>query len=222
MTEPIRLEEVWNPADEDGVFSRLAADEYDVPWAEDDIAILLDVEYYLNVSGEKIISPLVRKLLDDDGTLSDGNKEGIVGIIYALKSPYWAKQWATLSAQYNPIENYSMTETMTDDETVTEYGHTRERTDDLQNDQSTSVYGFNDGDDPTPSGTATGTNTGTVTDEDSGSDTVTRNYGLTRAGNIGVTTSQQMLQSERDLWKWNFFRDVVFPDLDEILTLRVY
>ena len=219
--EPIRLEEVWNPADEDGVFSRLAADEYDVPWAEDDIAILLDVEYYLNVSGEKIISPLVRKLLDDDGTLSDGNKEGIVGIIYALKAPYWAKQWATLSTQYNPIENYSMTETMTDDETVSEYGRVHTREDNLKDESKTAVYGFNSSD-PSDTGAGETTRTGVVTDRDSGEDTHTRNYGLTRSGNIGVTTSQQMLQSERDLWKWNFFRDVVFPDLDEILTLRVY
>ena len=45
---------------------------------------------------------------------------------------------------------------------------------------------------------------------------------LERSGNIGVTTSQQMLQSERELWIWNFFRDVVFPDLDSVLVLGIY
>lgn len=45
---------------------------------------------------------------------------------------------------------------------------------------------------------------------------------LTRSGNIGVTTSQKMIQSERDLYIWNFFLDVVFPDLDKIFTLKCY
>ena len=65
-------------------------------------------------------------------------------------------------------------------------------------------------------------NTGTVTDADSGTDTHTRNYHLTRSGNIGVTTSQQMIQSERDLYMWNIFYRVVFPDIDRVMTLSVY
>ena len=68
----------------------------------------------------------------------------------------------------------------------------------------------------------TDTDSGTKKYEDEGTDTHTRNYTLTRKGNIGVTTSQQMIQSQRELWIWNFFRDVVFPDLDRYLTLAVY
>ena len=44
---------------------------------------------------------------------------------------------------------------------------------------------------------------------------------LNRSGNIGVTTSQQMIESERELYLWKFF-DVVFADIDKILTLKVY
>ena len=44
---------------------------------------------------------------------------------------------------------------------------------------------------------------------------------LTRSGNIGVTTTQQMLTSERDLWKWNFF-DQIFADLDRELALMFH
>ena len=44
---------------------------------------------------------------------------------------------------------------------------------------------------------------------------------LNRSGNIGVTTSQQMIESERNLYLWKFF-DVVFADIDKILTLKVY
>lgn len=44
---------------------------------------------------------------------------------------------------------------------------------------------------------------------------------LTRSGNIGVTTSQQMIQSEIELWQWNFFM-TVFNDIDTVLTIQVY
>ena len=64
--------------------------------------------------------------------------------------------------------------------------------------------------------------TGTQTDVESGTDSRSHGYELTRSGNIGVTTSQQMIESERALWMWNFFYDVVFPDVDKVLTLSVY
>lgn len=56
-----------------------------------------------------------------------------------------------------------------------------------------------------------------------GTDTTSKNIEreLNRSGNIGVTTSQQMIERERELYLWNFF-DVVFSDIDKILTLKVY
>ena len=45
---------------------------------------------------------------------------------------------------------------------------------------------------------------------------------LTRSGNIGVTTSQQMITSERELWLWHYFQDVVFKDISKALTLSIY
>ena len=47
------------------------------------------------------------------------------------------------------------------------------------------------------------------------------NHELTRTGNIGVTTSQQMIESEIKLWDWNFI-DSVFKDIADILTLPIY
>lgn len=52
-------------------------------------------------------------------------------------------------------------------------------------------------------------------------DKMTYNTTLTRSGNIGVTTSQQMLESSIKLWEWSFF-ETVFKDLDQILTLDTY
>ena len=222
------------------------------------------MEYHGNISGEKIVSPLVEKIRDGD-ILTETEKTMLATSILAVCGVNWGKQWETMSFEYDPIENYSMREEMTNDRTVDEYGKTRTRTDNLQHTKtgteqdetdltdtttpnlttntSNGVYGFNSDSEvhtDSQSHTATGTNTntrtgtdtrtynttdadtGTQTDNDGGSDIRTRNYTLTRSGNIGVTTSQQMIESERSLWVWNFFRNVVFPDIDRVLTLQIY
>lgn len=62
-----------------------------------------------------------------------------------------------------------------------------------------------------------------TTESTNGSETHNRNfdrsetYTLTRKGNIGVTTSQQMLTAEIEVRRNHFF-EIVFNDLDEVLT----
>ena len=218
-----------------GIFAALQ--ELSPAWSELDIAESLDLEYFGNISGNKPISPLINKIMEGD-SLTDIEINLLANVIYDLNAENWEREFNTLSAEYNPIENYSMTEEMTDDETVTDYGHTHTKTNNLTDTNTptnwhtitdSSVYGFNSADgspsdsvDMTMTGSQTDTHTGTVTDVDTGNDTNTRNYTLTRSGNIGVTTSQQMLQSERDLWMWNYFYDIVFPSIDKILALRIY
>lgn len=245
-----------------GIFKDL--NEFNVPWKGTVSPVPLDIAYHGGHSGSKKVSPLVNNFIAD-GELSPASRALIAGAVYNIYAISWAKEYATLSAEYNPIENYNMKETMTDDVTEHEYGGTRTRTDNLQHAktgterqlddervvespavttlQNRGIYGFNSGaasPSDTQTETASGTNTtdtdrdntttynvidadtGTQTDAHTGTDTDTRNYELTRSGNIGVTTSQQMLQSERDLWLWNFFRDVVFADIDKLLTLSVY
>ena len=252
----------------------------DVPWKDDITSMPLNYEYIGNRSGEKYCAPIVTKLLLN-GVLTTSSINTLCNILFALYNTNWTKQYNTLSAEYDPIENYSMVENMNDDITEIEHGHvltrsldttdertpnvTEERTDDLTHTKTgtdtitpnlttttdNGITGFNSSTDvhtgetvqtntgtneteydtsDTDSGTVTTVTTGTdtethsgsITDTNSGTDTHTHNYELTRSGNIGVTTSQQMLQSEHDLWKWNFFNDVVFPDIDRVLTLMIY
>lgn len=81
------------------------------------------------------------------------------------------------------------------------------------------------------SDTVTGSTDMTTSETQGGSDKLTqthtesfrdsRTHKLTRTGNIGVTTSQQMIQSERNLWDWKYW-DMIFDDIDEVLTLAIY
>ena len=44
---------------------------------------------------------------------------------------------------------------------------------------------------------------------------------LTRSGNIGVTSSQQMLEQELQLRKYNFYEEL-FKDVNSVATLSIY
>lgn len=64
-------------------------------------------------------------------------------------------------------------------------------------------------------------NTGTDVEALSGSDETTYNGKLVRSGNIGVTTTQQMMLQELEIRKNTYF-DEVYKDIDSLLTLSVY
>lgn len=110
------------------------------------------------------------------------------------------------------------------------------------------VWGFNSttsvpSDMSDRSATANNTNTRDITDTETGAEkkdrsstdtydlshtesgTDTRNgtehHLLTRKGNIGTNTFQNLISQERDLWKWNFYEQV-FKDVDSVLTLPIY
>lgn len=219
------------------------------PWSDSNDSLELDLIYHGGYSGNKITSPFVDNIVSED-MIIDTDRENIASCAMALYGDNWNRMWDALQAQYEPIENYSMVEIMTDNKTVHTYGKSTTRTDDLSHARTgtdtrtpsltvttdNSVYGFNSGATPSPSSkvtdTTTGTDatqygntlkdTGTVTNADSGEDTDTNNYTLKRSGNIGVTTSQQMLESEYELRKKNYFNEIVFADLDKLLTLSIY
>ena len=239
----------------DGIFNYLSQSTA-MPWASNTFATssTLDLEYFGNRSGGKYCSPIVKLLIDDEGLLSSQARQSIANLIVAKYLVNWQKLWATMTAEYNPIHNYDMTEesdtstaddrnisradtsgsfgTMTDEfgkgQTIT---HGRGETD------TTYRYGMNNTEPLTKpaesltvqeSGTTgvadTGSNTSTSQSTDTSRSSVmegksgTEHHELRRSGNIGVTTSQQMLQSERDLWTWNYF-DQIFKDLDAELGL---
>lgn len=70
--------------------------------------------------------------------------------------------------------------------------------------------------------TKTVSNAGQDTETTSKTGSDTQEYEETSAGNIGVTTTQQMLQAELALRSYNVFERIFFPQLDEFLTLYFY
>ena len=149
--------------------------------------------------------------------------------LYGKSHKYeYDKLVATLSLEYNPIENYSMTEKGTDtrtpnitqtnkgvntntigvDTSITTGKTTFDKSDSFINDTKT-------------------TNTGTNTDTQDINTTVTTAgnektvHEFTRSGNIGVTTSQQMIESERQLAMFSVV-DLFIKAIADIILIGVY
>lgn len=199
-----------------------ALQSFDIPWKSLDININLDSDYCINHSGKKITSPLVDFFIDTEtGKIDSTSMSMLANVIYTKYGMKWNKQWDTMYFEYDPISNYDMTEIMTDDETVHEFGHAIAGTYSDNGTVENKKAGFNSSDyqKDTQGISQSG---GTQSNTESGSNTDTRNYTLTRSGNIGVTTSQQMIEAERNLWMWNFFDTIVYPDIDRVLTINMY
>ena len=171
----------------------------------------------------------------------------IVTTTYKVYEQSWQRLYTALTSEYNPINNYSMTESGEDTRTNTgtqstsgTRSGTETETPNLtntttgENNSSGGLYGFNSAE-SVPSDTTHGTNTntntqsGTVNTDTSDTTSSTRTDDLTeksvhtfeRSGNIGVTTSQQMIESEIELRK-NQFYDIVFHDIINYVCLHVY
>ena len=286
-----------------------------VPWKDEGIDESLDLFFITNY-GERLISPLTNTCLDTTGKLTVAKQTLLATAIVNLFGKNWTKEYAVLSAQYDPIENYSMEEKHTGNdtrletptnwkETTTEkpgadgYSETETQTptnwkesrketvgDDgyketetqtptdwektIKSDKadnnvegSTSLYAFNSSD-PVPISKSETETDSKTTETQSGTyetkreisgekdvdiertgtyetkrviegekitetghtgtyeDKTTYNSTLKRSGNIGTVTAQDMIEQEINLWKWNYFRDVVFPDVAKALTISLY
>lgn len=168
-------------------------------WLTSTDAETLDMEYYLNHSGEKYISPLTYQLYHKDDTTYLTKLASIIKLKFADK---WNKLYkAFFIDEYNPIENYSMVEDENVNSSITNTTNGKNN-----------IYGFN-----------TTAEDGVPQDNSSVETTTSGDFDdnhrqLTRSGNIGVTTSQQMLQSEIDLRQWDFY-NMIMEDIDSIMCL---
>lgn len=159
-------------------------------------------------------------------------------VVYNLNKNKYIKLIATETAEYNPIENYSMSEnsneTRTPNLTRTSEGSASESstnsanntTNNTSTDSNTSfdstAFINNAKNELTGSSNTTGENTAnsnsTVTNKETGTEQTTNE--LTRRGNIGVTTTQQMLEQERAIADFSTIK-VFFEDVAKLLFFDI-
>ena len=311
-------------------------------WTEDETVdeAKVDSAYLYGHSGNKIISPFTEHFLDENDKLTDSAIHAMADILYQIFGESWNRLWEINKAEFDPLENYRMTEeedttptgteteevtksgtetdtltksgtetetyakSGTETDTLTKSGTTTNTSTDsgketldrthtgsdtvrtlgtaVNNVESNSVFGFNSStavpaDEKKTATDTTVTTTPGATDKEEKTftnrqtqdvetftnrqdantktftnrqDTDTKSFtnrqdqntksftgrkdtkvtsfdernthrALTRAGNVGITTSQQMAESSLKLWQWKFWLQV-FDDIDSFLCCSVY
>lgn len=161
-------------------------------WSTLDNTIAIDHRMY-DMFGDKLIDRSFSQL--DNDKITAAVADFINSHVYELD-----KLYATTEAEYDPIQNYSMTESGTDETTASSSGDTTDYT--------------------TSYNSSAENKTGKSAASGSSSSTLVHNF--TRSGNIGVTTSQQMLQSERDLAHFDFIGYVAEMIVNNFTTAEYF
>lgn len=196
----------------------------DVPW-DVSKSSQLDLEYFGNHSGAKTISPLVHRLLNSQGELPIDVIKLLANMISDKYRIGWQMLWQSLQNEsaYVPYENYDMHEESHKTSTGADTANGADNTNHGKtSDTNLYHYGFNSTD-KQPSGAETTSEGGSTNVAHNNSETHNseENGTLHRHGNIGVTTNQQMIESEIELRKKNFF-EIVYSDVDSVLALKIY
>lgn len=208
-----------------GIFSQMTG----APWAS--VRAMptmtgeqMDSEYIIGRSYSKIISPFLAKIIENAESPEQW-KDKISDHLWRKFGKKWKRLYETLKADYNPIHNYDMTETRSLSKSTNDQANNSSSTSSTGNSSSTGYeYGFNStlsDNNPSSKDANTSSDSKNVIGNASYTGSEREIETTKRSGNIGVTTSQQMIQAERDLWRWNFYEEV-FRDVDSVVALKVY
>lgn len=142
-----------------------------------------------------------------------------IGVWSNAMKPIWEKLYATTKLDYNPIENYNKTETVTENE---------KRNDDLSsstesNSNSENInqnVAFNNQDFSNNEKNMLNTDN-QITGSETNKYNTDRTLETKTSGNIGVTTSQQMIEQERKISEFSIVQYIV-DDFKERFCLMIY
>ena len=232
-----------------GVFTDLQT--LDVPWKELNYYGSLDVVYYSLSGEKTVSNIILKRVdsnshLDNANRLAIANSlYTMFGVKWSKLWDTLSFEYNPIE-NYRMVEEESISgslaNTSTDTGTIDRDGdNSRTDTGTIDRDGtiadiSNKVYGFNSSNSvnsDTSTNTVDNTEEHNLTFGDTIDETETHNLTftderytstgreLTRSGNIGVTTSQQMITSERKLWDWIYF-EKVFEDIDSVLCLDIY
>ena len=135
---------------------------------------------------------------------------------FARRKDNFAKLWQGFTAEYNPIENYDRQEDSTETPNIT---HTLSNSGQDASTNEADVQGYN-GTDYVPNSRtkSSGTSSTNGTDTESG----TRTYTSRIHGNIGVTTSAQMLEGELNLRRSLDIYALIAEEFENDNLIQVY
>ena len=179
----------------------------------------------IQLFGERCFYPL----FSDSEIITPLNATDKVKEMYATwkaeQLPDLLRAFYALQMEYEPLDNYTgyeKVETSFGKTIKNEYGKEVTITHGKTNSLATDLYGYNSTE-ASNSDLVTSTDSGTTKTKDDDEDNMTEGgketVESTKRGNLGITTSQQMLLSEWNLRKKNFVLDVIRDFID---TYTIY
>ena len=183
----------------------LKMEQMDIPlWLKDEnTADILDLDYCTVVSGDKYLS---RNFIRQYERYNIEVLRYFAMILYKRFGTKWNKIYEALNTEYKPLENYSSTEIETPNLIDTSKANSKVTVKQSGSTFDSAVY------QPYASTETAGTE-----DDNKVTTTKTGTRTVTKSGNIGVTTSQQMLQSEFEVRQYDFYQ-CIYNDIDEFIT----
>ena len=169
-------------------------------------------EYYMR-SSQKRLSPICRKWENDAVDLT-----AFINKVSQACVTRYGRNWdriyqAYFLENYKPLDNYNMKETKTPRVETTINVNTGTE---IINDQESKVYGFNSTEPVNESENKVTTSGDKTKNESTSKTSYLGTDTLERSGNIGVTTSMQMLTQEIEGRKYDYWNGV-FDDIDRLL-----
>lgn len=141
--------------------------------------------------------------------------------VWSVTSQYsWEHLAATLTAEYNPIENYDRMEEWADS-SINSSSYNNSTNNTSSGSTKEQVYGYNDLKTPADNSASTSSSTSADTSDSTGHSAISGSRKGRAHGNIGVTTTQEMLESERRVAMFNFY-DAVIRDFQKRFLIWVY
>ena len=183
----------------------------------------LDI-YFFTRYGDRIGNKLIKYYEDTDGIVTGTQLQALAKMVYDINARKWEHLFGVYEAEYNPLNNTEFVETFK------EHIDTEGNVDSSGSGSNTSTAGVTNkrwglgsstgqnesASDTSSSNSATTTNS---TDTDSTTDHTSERK---KAGNIGVTSTIQLISEEKDFWgKWSFI-DQVSKDICDIIALSIY
>ena len=146
--------------------------------------------------------------------------ESLIGYWSREHLETWTRMWTVAQAEYNPLENYDRMEEWDDEGSNTKTG-TGQQSCTGNYTETNKVAGYNS-ETLVNKDQRTGSNSGSQTASASENGTATNHREGRAHGNIGVTTSQQMLQAELDVAPRLDIYDWIAEEFKHEFCLLVY
>lgn len=175
-------------------------------WLDTTNAPVLDLEFYLNHSGEKEVSPIIEKLLEN-GKTEDEVLDTITTILVVKYANKWNRIYDTLINDYDVFSDYKK---------IKELNTNINQDTKTSSETNSSIYGFNS-EEPIPRDKASGSSD-VVQDKT----TNTANQKEDISGKLGSTSYQDLVKKEVNLRLEHNLYNIVLNDISSEMCLSIY